>query len=35
MGEGKGYREGLDGVFALELGRGGLESWLFEKTDLI
>ena len=35
MGEGKGYREGLDGIFGLELGRDNLESWLLEKGSTI
>lgn len=35
MGEGKGDGKALDGAFILELGRGGLESWLLEKAELI
>ena len=35
VGEGKGYREGLDGIFGLELGRDNLESWLLEKGSTL
>ena len=35
VGEGKGYRDGLDGIFGLELGRDNLESWLLEKGSTL
>ena len=35
VGEGKGYRDWLDGVFGLDLGRGSLESWLLGKGSTL
>lgn len=34
-GGGERLQRGVDRVFALELGHGGLESWLLEEADLI